>query len=86
MKASDFVLDFVSLLYYKCQKINLKGGGSYVDSPYWIKIKKATINPVHKKDNKCFQYAIIVAWNYEEIGKYAKRITKIKPFRTKYKW
>ena len=47
MKASDFVLDFVSLLYYKCQKINLKGGGSYVDSPYWIKNKKTTIDPIN---------------------------------------
>ena len=30
----------VSLLYYKCHKINGNGSGSYVGSPDWIKNKK----------------------------------------------
>ena len=30
---------------------------------------KATINSINKKDEKCFQYAITVALNYEEIKK-----------------
>ena len=38
-----------------------------IDSPDWIKNKKATINPINKKDNRCFQYAITIALNYEEI-------------------
>ena len=29
MKGSDFVFDFVNLLYFKCHKINLNRGGSY---------------------------------------------------------
>ena len=29
----------------KCHKVNFKRGGSYNDSPDWIKKKKATINP-----------------------------------------
>ena len=37
--------------------------GSYIDSPDWIKNKKATINTINKKDNKCFQYAVTVALN-----------------------
>ena len=37
--------------------------GSYIDSPDWIKSKKATINTINKKDNKCFQYAVTVALN-----------------------
>ena len=43
----------------------------------WLdkKIKKATINPITKKDNKCFQYAVTVAWNHEEIKKDPQRIT-----------
>ena len=48
--------------------------------------KKAIINPINKKDNKCFQYAITVALNYEEIKKGPQRITKIKPFINKYNW
>ena len=70
---------------YKCHKINLNRGGSYINSPDWIK-KKAIINPINKKDNKCFQYAITVALNYEEIKKDPQRITKIKPFINKYNW
>ena len=70
-------------MYYKCHKINLNCGGSYIDSPDWIK-KKAIINPTNKNDNKCFQYAVTVALNHEEIGKYFERITKIKLFTNKY--
>ena len=60
MKCSEFVFDYVHLLYYKCHKINLRRGGSYIDSPDCIKSKKATINPIKKKDSKCFQYAVAV--------------------------
>ena len=38
MKGSEFVFDYVHLLYYKCHKINC--GGSYIDSPDWIKKQK----------------------------------------------
>ena len=86
MGGSEFVSDYVHLLYYKCHKINLNRGGLYMDSPDWIKNKKATINPINKKDNKCFQYAVTVSLNYEEIGKRAERITKVKPFINKYNW
>ena len=54
MKGSQFVFDYVHLLYYKCHKINLNRGGSYVHSPDWIKNKKATINIINKKDKLCF--------------------------------
>ena len=87
MKGSEFVFDYVHLLYYKChKKINPNCDGSYIDSPDWIKNKRATINPINKKENKCFHYAVTEALNHEEIGKHAERITKIKPFVTKYIW
>ena len=78
--------DCFHLLYYKCYKINLNRGGSYIDSPEWIKNKKATINPINKKDNKCFQYAVAVTLNHEEIKNDPQDITKIKPFINKYNW
>ena len=34
---NDFIFDGVSLLYYKCHEINLNRGGSYIDSPDWIR-------------------------------------------------
>ena len=47
MKGSNFVFSYVQLLYYKCHKINLNCGGSYIDSPDRIKNKKGTINPIN---------------------------------------
>ena len=40
-------------MYYKCHKVNFILGGSYIDSPYWIKKKKAIIN-VKNTGDKCF--------------------------------
>ena len=68
--------DYVHLLYYKCHKINPNRGGSYIDSPDWIKNKKAKINPINKKD-KCFQYVVRVALNYDEIKNDLQRMTKL---------
>ena len=49
MKGREFVFDYVHLLYYECHKINPSHGESYMNFPYWIKSKKATINPIIKK-------------------------------------
>ena len=82
MKSGDFVFDNV---FYKCHEINPNRGGSYTDSPDSIKNKKAAINPINKKDKKCFQYAVTVALNQEEKRKNSERTTKIKSFVNKYK-
>ena len=39
MKGSEFVFDSVDLLYYKLHEISLNRGGSYIDSPKWLKSK-----------------------------------------------
>ena len=72
-------------MYYKCRKINIKCGGSYNDSPDWIKKKKTTINPKNT-DDKCFQYAVTVALNYEEIESHRERASNIKLFINKCNW
>ena len=79
MKSSEFVFNYVRLLYYKCHKINPNRGGSYIDSADRIKNKKSTINLLQ-------QYAVTVALNHEEIKKGPQRITKNKPFINKYNW
>ena len=66
MRESDFIFDSVQLIYYKCHKVNFKRGGSYNDSPDWIKKEKATINPKNL-DDKCSEYAPTVASNYVKI-------------------
>ena len=85
MKGSEFVFHTVDSLYYKLHKISLNTGGSYIYSPKWLKNKKATINPKNN-DDKCFQYALTVALNHEQIGKDPQRMTKIKPFIDQYNW
>ena len=66
-------------------KTRLNRGGSYIDFFKWIKNKKVTINPKNK-DDKCFQYALTVLLNYEQIRNNPERMTKIKPFIDKYNW
>ena len=48
--------------------------------------KKATSNSINKKDNKCFQYAVTVALNHEEINKRSEKNDKIKSVINKYNW
>ena len=73
MRGSGFIFDSVQLMYYKCHKVTFRRGGLYIDSPDWIKKKKATINPKNE-DEKCFQYAVMVALNYGETESHPKRV------------
>ena len=74
MRRSEFVYDSVDVLYYNLSKVTLSRGRSYIDSPKWLRNKKATINPKNKKDDRCFQYAVTVALNYEQIKDHPERI------------
>ena len=38
--------------------------------------KQAAINPINKKDNECFQQAVIVALYHEKIGKKPRKNKK----------
>ena len=85
MRGSDFEFDGVNFLYYDFNKISLNRGGSYIDSPKWLKDKKSTINPKNN-DDKYFQYAVTLALNIDRIKKDPQRISKIKPFIDQYSW
>ena len=85
MKGSEFVFDSVDLLYYKVHKISLNRGRSYIDSPKWLKNKKATIYK-KKNDDKCFQYSITSALSYEQIKSHPERISKFMTFIDQYNW
>ena len=87
MRGSEFVFDLVESMNYIFHKIDLKRSGSYIETPHWIKKKKATINCHNRKDYKCFQYAITTALNYDEIKENNhRRVKKVKPFVDKYDW
>ena len=85
MRGSEFAYDSVDELYYILNKVSLSRGGSYIDSPKWLKNKKATINPKNN-DNKCFQYALTVTINYEKFKKDPQIIPKIKAFIDQCNW
>ena len=85
MRGSNFELDGVNLLYYNFNKISLNRGGTYIDSPKWLKDKKSKINPKNN-DDKCFQYAVTLALNHDKIDRNLQRISKIRPFIDQYNW
>ena len=67
MRGSDFGFDGINFFNYNFNKTSIYRGGSYIDSPKWLKDKKSTINP--KKNNlKCFQYAATLALNFDNIN------------------
>ena len=77
MRGSEFVYDSVDALYYNFTKVSLSRGGSYIDSPKWLKNKKATINPQKKRDERCFKYAVTVALNHKQINDHPEGISKL---------
>ena len=85
MKGSDFAFDGVNYLYYELNKIGISKGGSYIDSPKWLKDRKVTINSKNN-DYKCFQYAVTLAFSLDKINGHPQRISKIKPFIEEYNW
>ena len=56
-----------------------------LDSPKWLQNKKAIINP-ENNDEKCFQYPVTAASNYQNIKNNPERIPKIKSFIGQYNW
>ena len=85
MRGSEFLYDSVDVLCSNLNKVSFSRGGTYIDSPKWLKSKKVAINPKNK-DDKCFQYALTVALNCEQIKDHPERIPKIKPFIGQYNW
>ena len=85
MKGSDFIFNGINYLYYDLNRITISKGGSYIESPKWLKNKKCTINQKNT-DNKCFQYATTLALSFNNIKKDPQRISKIKPFIDNCNW
>ena len=85
MKGSDFIFNGINYLYYDLNRITISKGGSYIESPKWLKDKKCTINQKNN-DNKCFQYATNLALNINSIDKRPQRVSNIKPFIDNYNW
>ena len=63
-------------LYYDLNRITISKGGSYIESPKWLKDKKCCINQKNN-DNKCFQYAATLSLNINSIDKHHQTSSKL---------
>ena len=84
-RGSEFEFDGINFFYYSFNKMSIYRGGTYIGSPKWLKDKKSTTNPKNN-DDKCFQYAVTLTLNLDNIEKNPQRISKIKPFINNYNW
>ena len=82
-RASKFIFENVDLLYYYFHKIDIKRGGSYIKPPEWIKHK---LTPQKINDDYCLKHAVPAVLDHKDIGRDPQRISKIKPFISKYNW
>ena len=84
MKGSDFVFNGINYFYYDFNRVSINRGGSYIESPKWLKDKKSTVNQKNN-DYKCFQYTTTLALNFDKVTGHPERITKkFKCFINKY--
>ena len=75
-ESSNFVYESVEECNIHFNKIDLRRGASFIDTPEWLKHKKATINPQNKNDVYCFMYAVTLALFNKEFGKDPGRISQ----------
>ena len=59
MRGSEFEFDGINFFYYDFNKTSIYRGGTYIDSPYI---------------DKCFQYAVTLALNLDNIEKKSSKI------------
>ena len=85
MRGSDFVFNGINYLYYDFNRISISKGGSYIESPKWLKDKKSTVNQKNN-DYKCFQYATTLALNFDRVTNHPERVTKVKSLINSYNW
>ena len=63
----------------------MRRGGSYIDTPRWIRNKHGTMNS-KTEDDKCVIYAIIALLHHHEIDNCPERISKLKTYINDYDW
>ena len=85
--SSSFSYESVEELNIHFNKIDLKRGASFIETPKRLKSKKATINPKNAHDVYCFMHAITVALFHKELGTNPERITKkLIDYAQKFNW
>ena len=85
--SSSFSYESVEELNLHFNKIDLRRGASYIETPKWLKSKKAIINPKNAHNVYCFMHAITIALFHKELGTNPERITKkLIAYAQKFNW
>ena len=85
--SSSFTYESVEECNIHFNKIDLRRGASYIDSPEWLKSKKVTINPKNTNDVYCFMYATTIALYHDQLGTNPERITqKLSIYTQSFNW
>ena len=75
----------LNTILIKRQKEPIINNSNFIETLEWIKNEKCTINP-QNKDNKYFQYSIIVSLYHKEIKSNPERISKANRFINNFNW
>ena len=74
--SSSFTYESVEECNIYFNKIDLRRGATYIESPKWLKNKKATINPKNTNNVYCFMYAATIALYHNKLGSNPERISQ----------
>ena len=85
--SSSFTYESVEECNIHFNKIDLRRGATYIESPKWLKPKKATMNPKNPNDVYCFMYAATIALYHDQLGSNPERITeKLSIYTQAFNW
>ena len=85
--SSSFSYESVEECNIHFNKIDLRRGASYIETPKWLKWKKATINPKNTHDVYCFMHATAIALYHNELGMNPEQISKkLLAYAQKFNW
>ena len=85
LNSSNYVFDHIVEMSYHCHKVDLVRGGSYIELPDWVNVKKCAINPKNA-DEECFKWAVLAAVHREDLGAHQERIAKLRAYEDRYNW
>ena len=85
--SSSFTYESVEESNIHFNKIDLRRGATYIETPKWLKNKKATINPKNTNDVYCFMYAVTIALYHDKLGSNPERISqKLGRYTQAFNW
>ena len=85
-KGSNFRCCNIDSLNIYIHEVQLNRGGSYIETPNWVKAKKTTINPKNTTDDYCFAHSVVIALYHKQIGKNPQRRENLKPYYKHFNW